>query len=56
MTKFHEAKCKGLVLTARSRGVLDLRINWVPGHENFAPNEKEQLGKTQLIVMDYLIF
>ena len=37
VTEFREEKCKGLVLTARLRGVLNLRINWVPGHKKFAP-------------------
>ena len=38
--EFQHAKCNDRPLKARTRGVFDLNIHWVPGHNNFEPNEK----------------
>ena len=37
---FHKAKCQGNQLLPRAKGVIDLRVHWIPGHKDFAPNEK----------------
>ena len=37
---FHKAKQNGLTLTAKMKGVLNLRVSWVPGHKDFTLNEK----------------
>ena len=38
--EFHSACNQGWEIVAKSRGVFDLRIQWVPGHKDFKPNEK----------------
>ena len=37
---FQHAKCNNQHLLARTRGVCDIQIHWVPGHTNFEPNKK----------------
>lgn len=37
--EFHEAKWNSLTLIAKTKGVLDLRIDWVPSHKDFTLNE-----------------
>ena len=37
---FCTARRQGERLTTRNKGVIDLRVQWVPGHKNFKHNEK----------------
>ena len=39
-SNFHKARCHSNQLIARTKGVIDLRVQWIPGHKDFAPNEK----------------
>lgn len=38
--EFRRARQRGRKMKARTRGVFDLRMQWVPGHMDFAPNDK----------------
>ena len=38
--KFRDAHREGRTLEVHNRGVIDLTIQWVPGHMDFAPNDK----------------
>ena len=45
-SNFHKARHHGNQLIARTKGVIDLRVQWIPGHKDFAPNEKaDELAK-----------
>ena len=35
-----KAKHQGNQLVARTKGVIDPRVQWIPGHKDFEPNEK----------------
>ena len=37
---FRQAQQRNQQCTAKSKGIIDLQIHWVPGHLNFAPNDK----------------
>ena len=40
-SEFQKAKWLNTPIKAKTRGVMDLHIHWVPGHTNFEPNEKQ---------------
>ena len=43
---FHKAKHQGNQLMVRTKGVINLRVQWIPGHKNFALNKKaDELAK-----------
>ena len=43
---FQQARQRNQQCTAKSKGIIDLQIHWVPGHLNFAPNNKaDELAK-----------
>ena len=37
---FHKAKHQGNQLLLRTKGIIDLRVHWIPSHKDFALNEK----------------
>lgn len=38
--KLHKAKCLGRPLTTKIHSIVDLKIQWVPGHVDFSPTKK----------------
>ena len=43
---FRQARQRNQQCTAKSKSIIDLQIHWVPGHLNFAPNDKaDELAK-----------
>ena len=40
MSDLCKARCHGNQLITRTKGVIDLRVQWIPGHKDFALNEK----------------
>ena len=43
---FQQARQRNQQCTAKSKGIIDLQIHWVPGHLDFAPNNKaDELAK-----------
>ena len=35
-----KAKCQGSQIIKITEGVIDLRVQWIPGHKDFALNKK----------------
>ena len=40
LADFHNARSAGNQLAARTQGVINLKFQWVLGHEDFTPNER----------------